>query len=296
MRVYYSPTILQNSTETPPKLAFVNADETRLVSRFRESTHEIEIHPVPASGRFLRRGNGDRQTNQSAHQGRGRSHHPPKHRERGHPAGREKDLVTVNSAGKWRFNFLEWEASQPEEGGGLTINIVAFLDEIAGAIAHFAGKTEGAGGDKKFSEDALPYLHSNPVDLPVFAGLPVSLPLMRLIVSTASQSLEQIADPKWREKSACWAMLDEADKATLKAGNEVRGDFEECRNYWLQNYPVLSEKTRSIITLSFSMLVRPLITRPLRKFCASHESKHTGFTLLAYEAAGGHHSATPAKL
>jgi type IV secretory pathway TraG/TraD family ATPase VirD4 len=30
-------------------------------------------------------------------------------------------------------------------------------------------------------------------------------------------------------------------------------------------YPVLSDKTRSIITLSFSMLVRPLITRPLRK-------------------------------
>ncbi len=33
----------------------------------------------------------------------------------------------------------------------------------------------------------------------------------------------------------------------------------------MQEYPVLSEKTRSIITLSFSMLVRPLITRPLRK-------------------------------
>ena len=33
----------------------------------------------------------------------------------------------------------------------------------------------------------------------------------------------------------------------------------------MQEYPVLSEKTRSIINLSFSMLVRPLITRPLRK-------------------------------
>ena len=44
-----------------------------------------------------------------------------------------------------------------------------------------------------------------------------------------------------------------------------REDFDECRAYWMREYTVLSEKTRSIITLSFSMLVRPFITRPLRK-------------------------------
>ena len=57
----------------------------------------------------------------------------------------------------------------------------------------------------------------------------------------------------------------EADKATQKAEADMRADFEECRNYWFQEYPVLSEKTRSIIALTFSMLVRPFITRPLRK-------------------------------
>src|SRR5580692_8848756 len=88
---------------------------------------------------------------------------------------------------------------------------------------------------------------------------------MRSIVSSAPQSLAQIADEKWQESSACAAILREAEKATAKASVDVRSDFEECRNYWLQEYPVLSEKTRSIITLSFSMLVRPLITRPLRK-------------------------------
>src|SRR5580692_6801105 len=88
---------------------------------------------------------------------------------------------------------------------------------------------------------------------------------MRSIVSSAPQSLAQIADEKWQESSACAAILREAEKATVKASADVRADFEECKNYWLQEYPVLSEKTRSIITLSFSMLVRPLITRPLRK-------------------------------
>ena len=182
--------------------------------------------------------------------------------------GRTDDLVIVDGSGNWRFNFLEWEASRPSEGGGLTINIVAILDEIAGAIAHSAGKADG-GGDNKFWEDALHHLNTNLVDLPIFAGLRVSLPLMRSIVNSAPQSMAEIADEKWQERSACAAILREADKATMSASADIRADFEECRNYWLQEYPVLSEKTRSIIALSFSMLARPLITRPLRKIFSS---------------------------
>jgi hypothetical protein len=50
-----------------------------------------------------------------------------------------------------------------------------------------------------------------------------------------------------------------------KAATRQRGPTSRSvNNYWLQEYPALSEKTRSIITLSFSMLVRPFITRPLR--------------------------------
>jgi hypothetical protein len=59
---------------------------------------------------------------------------------------RTDDLVIVDSTGKWRFNFLEWEASRPEASGGLTINIVAILDEIAGAIAKAAGIPTGIDG------------------------------------------------------------------------------------------------------------------------------------------------------
>jgi len=50
-------------------------------------------------------------------------------------AQREQDLIIVDASGRARFNFLDWEASRAGEGGGLTINIVALLDEIAGAIA-----------------------------------------------------------------------------------------------------------------------------------------------------------------
>lgn len=182
--------------------------------------------------------------------------------------GRTDDLIIVDGTGKWRFNFLEWEASRPEEGGGLTINIVAILDEIAGAIASGAGGSEG-GGDNKFWSDALHHLNTNLVELPIFAGLQVSLPLMRSIVNSAPQSLAQVDDAKWQESSACAAIIREADKATAKADITIQADFQECKNYWLVEFPNLSEKTRSIIALSFSMLARPLVTRPLRKLFSS---------------------------
>ncbi len=178
-------------------------------------------------------------------------------------AQREQDLIIVDASAKWRFNFLEWEASHPG-GGGLTINIVALLDEIAGAIAGSAGKEEG-GGDNKFFDDALHFLNMNLVDLPIFAGLPITLPLLRSIVTTAPTSLNDLNDPTWQQNSTCWAILEEAGQKLKNASQDVQDDYEECRNYWLKEYPVLSDRTRSIITLSFAMLVRPFITRPLRR-------------------------------
>src|ERR1700722_5227945 len=66
---------------------------------------------------------------------------------------REDDLVIIDASGTHRFNFLEWEASRTGEGGGFTINVVALLDEIGGAIS--GADAKGGGGDHKFWEDAL---------------------------------------------------------------------------------------------------------------------------------------------
>lgn len=142
---------------------------------------------------------------------------------------------------------MEWEASRPEVGGGLTINIVAILDEIAGAISSGSGKTGSGSGDNKFWDDALHHLNTNLVGLPIFAGLRLSLPIVRSIVNSAPQGLAEIDDPQWQERSACAAILREADKATAapETDADVRADFEECRNYWLQEYPALGEKTRA---------------------------------------------------
>ena len=181
--------------------------------------------------------------------------------------GRTEDLVIIDGSGNWRFNFLDWEAKRPEEGGGIAINIVAILDEIAGAIANPAEGGDGGSGSNKFWNDALHHMNSSLVALPVLAGVEVSLPLMRAIVNTAPISPEQTQDPHWLENSQCAAIIREADAATSKPDTDpsLRADFEECETYWMKEWPALAEKTRSIIQLTFSMLVRPLLTRPLRK-------------------------------
>jgi hypothetical protein len=179
--------------------------------------------------------------------------------------GREDDLIIVDAGGTWRFNFLNWEAARAGGGGGLTINIVALLDEISGAIASGGGGGGGDVTDGKFFDDALHHMNTNLVDLPLLAGYEVSLPLLRDILNTAPLSAPEAKSEEWRSASTCAAIIAAADQATKGGDPDIRADFEECRTYWEVEFPNLSDRTRSIVILSFSMLVRPLITRPLRR-------------------------------
>lgn len=181
--------------------------------------------------------------------------------------GRTDDLVIVNAKGDWRFNFLRWEAERSGDGGGFTINIVNLLDVISSTITGSAGQDAGGGAaSEKFWDDARHHLTMNLVDLPVLAGVEVTLPLLRSIFNSAPLSAAQAKDPAWEADSDCAAILRGADEATAKSEDgEARADFEECKSYFTKEFPTLSDRTRSIIVLTLSMLVRPLITRPLRK-------------------------------
>ena len=66
-------------------------------------------------------------------------------------------------------------------------------------------------------------------DLTVFAGLQVSLPLMRSIVNSAPQSLAQLTDAGWQKSSVCAQTLAEAEKATAKAPDELRFHWNNKR-------------------------------------------------------------------
>src|SRR5579863_6675713 len=157
--------------------------------------------------------------------------------------GRGQDVRVFDASGeRFRFNPLEWLSSFAGEGAGLTINVVALLEEIITALEP---ERSGGGGDNLFFEDALHQLLVADVELVQLAGYQLSLPTLRDIVRSAPLSREQASDPKWREASACWFFLEKARERCESLDAETLADYAECRAYWLDDFANLSEKTRS---------------------------------------------------
>jgi hypothetical protein len=182
-------------------------------------------------------------------------------------AGRGDDVIRITPGGPHTFNFLDWIAAWGEAGGDKergAIPTVALLEEIASGVDPTSG---GGGGENAFFESAHRTKLTNLVHICQLSGLPVSLPLMRAISSSTPQTVAQGKDPKWREESACWHILREAYH-NIEGDTAARKDWVECRNYFLNDYAMLSDRTRGVIEIMFTNLVRPFLTRPLRPlFC-----------------------------
>ncbi len=179
--------------------------------------------------------------------------------------GRSQDVIRVTPGGRYKFNFLDWIAQWGAGDERSPIPTVALLEEIASAVDK---TSSGAGkGDNAFFEGAHRTKLTNLVHICQLAGLPVSLPLMRAVSSGGPQTIEQGNDPAWRERNVCYAILREAEAKT-RSDPAAAKDYEECRKYFMLDYPMLSDRTRGVIEIMFTNLVRPFLTRPLRPiFC-----------------------------
>jgi hypothetical protein len=180
--------------------------------------------------------------------------------------GRGSDVIRITPGGKNTYNFLDWIAAWGGDDRG-PIPTVALLEEIASAVDPTAA---GAGaGENAFFEGAHRTKLTNLVHLCQLAGLRVSLPLMREISSSAPQTVAEGKNAAWKKESICWEVLREAYFAT-KQSPAAYADFLECKKYFLVDYPGLSDRTRGVVEIMFTSLVRPFLTRPLRPlFCES---------------------------
>ena len=178
---------------------------------------------------------------------------------------RTGDLVVVRPGAPHRFNFLDYEASREGKGGGLTVNIVQLLTEIAKAIE----REERGEGEKPFWRNALRQLMVNCVELALLAGLPLRFDLLGDIVRSGPQNLKQVEDPAWRQQSVCWQCIEEAERRLKDRDEDAQIDFEQCRGYWCNDFAALAGETRSSIILSFTMLTNLFTTRPLRRLLAT---------------------------
>ncbi|MGE3109314.1 MAG: type IV secretory system conjugative DNA transfer family protein [Phycisphaerales bacterium] len=194
--------------------------------------------------------------------------------------GRSDDLIIFSPRSGHRFNFLEYELQRSEEqGGGLTQNLVSlFLNGLT------AGDSVVSSSDPYWN-DALRELLTHVVDLVVMGSRSTgtadrpSLALADIVrtVRTAPQRTAEVGSRQWRADSWCWQHIERAiGRAKEKrlhpvpAQNAAReADLQQTVEYWLNDFPRLSERTRSIVVSSLTSKLAGLLRSPLREVFSS---------------------------
>lgn len=179
-------------------------------------------------------------------------------------AGRTDDLIIFGPDRPWRFNFLDYELNRSGAGAGLTENLVNLFSSVLEVAERNSGQS--GGGDEGYWRRANRQLVRNLIELLALAKGRVSIPdLYRLAVS-APTSLEQVRSPEWMERSFCFRCLGEGDKKPKTPRQQ--SDFEIVADFFMFEWPGLSEKTRSVVLSTFTSMADVLNRGVLRElFC-----------------------------
>lgn len=168
-------------------------------------------------------------------------------------AGRTDDLRVVTSGGEHRFNFIDHEACREGPGAGLVESIVSALSNVL----ELPDRGRGGGREEEgYWRRAARQLMRNAVHLLLLAGEPVSVPAILKIVISAPTSSAQMGDDAWKKRSACFRLLRQAEgrcaAETTAMAARRRSDLEVVADWWLCEFPELSDKTRSVIISTFT--------------------------------------------
>lgn len=170
------------------------------------------------------------------------------------------DLVVVGPDAECRFNFLDHELNRTGSGAGLTENIVTLFSNVMEIRERNAGSGSGREDGDFWKQGALKCMR-NAVDLVSLATGKVSVPDLVNVVLSAPLTPEQIREKLWQERSYCFHCLVEAlDKSKTPRQEH---DFGVVCDYYILEWPNLSERTRSVIQATFmgwaDLLVRGLL-------------------------------------
>jgi len=152
-------------------------------------------------------------------------------------AGRGEDLLVFAPDSSLRFNFLSYVLAS----GGHTRDVTRCLTVIGETLR----SSETSGGENAdFWQREQERMIYNAVDIVKMATGTVSAPCIQRFITTAPQCPAEIATESWQAGycNQCIAKAFKANKTTVGAH-----DFQLATDYWLSEFPTMSEKTRSSI-------------------------------------------------
>ena len=200
--------------------------------------------------------------------------------------GRENDLVIFNKRSTYSFNFMEYEMSRPGEGAGETLNIVNYLMSLHEMMqSHLGG---GQSKDERFWDQALKRCISNGIDLLKLARQEVSINNLKTLIATSfnERELEEylslraiMDDPdieqdyREKKKEEYLSFVDNNYFLYVFEKANEREDLDEDQvdtmqivgDYFIKEFPNLSDKTRGIIIESFMGVLLPFLSGILKK-------------------------------
>jgi hypothetical protein len=173
-----------------------------------------------------------------------------KYEELARKEGRGDDVIQFR-IGQHGFNFLTYEATHGGGGQAVIHNLVQLIMQ--------ASEISARNQKQDFFSQAMNQLLSNCLEVVTTATGGVDLDMVRKIVRTLPQNLNQLEDG---ENLFSMQMLDEAERL---ARPERKADIAEARAYFTEEWPSLAERTRSSIAITLSVLLQSFGKHPLRQ-------------------------------
>ena len=155
--------------------------------------------------------------------------------------GREDQLVILNANAKWRFNFLNYEYQRNSNKNSAKRNIV-HLFSLMGELQNPTHR-----GGEPFWRNEADKLLGHAIEVLTTLQNSLSLFDIHRFVMSAPLSQEQLNNQTWKEKSICFRCVETAGKAAGK-----NRDFLLAKEYWLQEFPNMPDKTRANVVSSFT--------------------------------------------
>jgi type IV secretory pathway TraG/TraD family ATPase VirD4 len=152
-------------------------------------------------------------------------------------AGRARDLVVFSAASALRFNFIDFIL----RNGGDTREITKAIMVISETLEQSGG--EGRQHDPFWRQQNERMIY-NAVEIVRRATGTLTAPDLQRFINGAAQAPATLATPEWRSgfQSHCLEAAHSNQRTEIQ-----RHDYALAADYWLNEYPSMSDKTRSSI-------------------------------------------------
>lgn len=182
--------------------------------------------------------------------------------------GREEQFIFFGPGSGWSFDFMQYEFSRPGAGAGHTENLVRLFTEVLNVANR---KKDQEMSSEAFWEYSQQQMLRNAIDLLAIAYDRVTLPDVYDVINSAPTSLAAMESEEFVAASSCCQALIQGRKQAKSPRRAA--DFALCGKYWLEEFPALSDRTRSVIVTSFTSMADVFLRGELGDLFCSNQGK-----------------------